>query len=203
MWAAEVIEFREEETGQHVERVQRYLEILLSAMEKTKTYAEEIATWDINAFLKSTALHDVGKIKIQDSVLLKKTQLTDEELANIKHHSLYGKMLLEKLQRKLPNQTFLEYAKTLAHRHHENWDGTGYPNGLKGEEIPLQARMMSIADVYDALTSERPYRQASTHKEAIRIISEKCGTQFDPNLVELFIELSDEIIGISKKYTKD
>jgi len=197
MWAAEVIEFRDEGTGKHVERVQKYLKILLSAMEKTDLYAEEVASWDIDAFLKSALLHDVGKIKIRDDVLLKQARLSDEELADMKLHSLYGKMLLESLQNKVPNQTFLEYAKTLAHRHHERWDGTGYPDHLQGEQIPLQARMMSIADVYDALISERSYKKAFTHEEAMRIIYEGRGSQFDPNLTDLFLSLSDQIKEVS------
>jgi len=197
-WAAEVIEFRDEETGQHVERVQKYLKILLSAMEKTERYASEVATWDIEAFLTSALLHDVGKIKICDDILLIKTQLTDSEMANMKLHSLYGKTLLESLQDKVPNQTFLDYAKMLAHRHHEKWDGTGYPDRLRGEEIPLQARMMAITDVYDALISERPYKNAFSHEEAMQIISKGRGTQFDPNLVDIFISLSDKIKRVSE-----
>jgi len=196
-WAAEVIEFRDEETGQHIERVQQYLKILLGAMRQTPRYATEVATWDIDAFLKSALLHDVGKIKIRDEILMKKTRLTDEELVNMKLHTLYGKALLESLQNKVPNQTFLEYAKTLAHRHHERWDGSGYPDGLIGEEIPLQARMMALADVYDALISERPYKQAFSHPDAIRTIAAGRGTQFDPDLTDLFVSLSDSIQVVS------
>jgi len=193
IWAAEVIEFRDSETGQHVERVQKYLSLLLAAMMKMDMYAEEVSTWDTEAFMKSTLLHDVGKIKIRDDVLLKPSRLTDEELMNMKLHSLYGKTLLEKLENKVPNQTFLEYAKILAHRHHEKWDGSGYPDGLAGEEIPLQARMMAIADVYDALISERPYKKALSHEEAMKIITEGRGSQFDPNLTDLFVSLSNQI----------
>jgi len=193
VWAAEVIEFRDEETGHHVERVQKYLRVLLNAMEKTERYAAEVATWDIDAFMKSALLHDVGKIKIRDDVLLKKERLTDDELDNMQLHVLYGKTLLENLQSRVPNQTFLEYATILAHRHHEKWDGTGYPDGLKGEEIPLQARMMAIADVYDALVSERTYKKAFSHEDAMRIVAEGRGKQFDPDLTDLFLDLSDVI----------
>ena len=198
MWAAEVIEFRDEETGQHVERVQRYLEILLEAMGESNLYADELETWDIEAFLKSALLHDVGKIKIRDDILLKTTRLTDDELMDMKLHSLYGKDLLESLQNKVPNETFLEYAKILAHRHHERWDGNGYPDGLKGDEIPLQARMMAIADVYDALISDRPYKDALSHEEALEIIIAGRGTQFDPFLTDLFISLSNKVKKISE-----
>jgi putative two-component system response regulator len=197
-WAAEVIEFRDEETGQHVDRVQKYLKLLINEMEKVEPYSYEIADWDIDAFLKSTLLHDVGKIKIRDEILLKKSRLTEEEIENMKLHTQYGKTLIESLQDKVPNETFLDYAKELAHRHHERWDGTGYPDQLKEEDIPLQARMMSIADVYDALISVRPYKPAMPHDEAMRIIAEGSGTQFDPYLVEIFLKLSDKIRKVSE-----
>jgi len=193
VWSAEMVEFRDEETGQHVERVQKYLEILLCEMIKNELYAPQLAEWDIDAFLKSASLHDVGKIKIRDDILLKKGRLTDNEFDNMKLHALYGKTLIESLQDKVPNQTFLDYAKTLAYSHHERWDGTGYPQNLKGDEIPLQARMMALADVYDALVSDRPYKKAFSHEEAIQIISEGRGTQFDPELADVFINLSDII----------
>ena len=192
-WAAEIIEFRDEETGQHVERVQKYLKELLDALGKSEPYASEVSTWDIDAFLKSASLHDVGKIKIRDDILLKKTRLSSKEFFDMKLHTLYGKTLLESLQSKVPKQVFLEYAKTLAYRHHERWDGTGYPDKLTGEEIPLQARLMALVDVYDALISTRPYKRAFSHEEAMRIIIEGQGTQFDPNLVDVFISLSDKI----------
>jgi putative two-component system response regulator len=191
VWTAEMVEFRDEETGQHVERVQKYLEILLSEMMKNKMYAPQLALWDIEAFLKSAPLHDVGKIKIHDDILLKKARFTDGEFDIMKLHTLYGKMLIESLQNKVPSQkTFLDYAKTLAYSHHERWDGTGYPECLKGDEIPLQARMMALADVYDALVSERPYKKAFSHEEAMRIISSGRGTQFDPDLTDMFMSLS-------------
>jgi len=190
MWAAEMIEFRDSETGQHVERVQKYLEILLNEMMDMDEYSSEVLTWDSDAFLKSALLHDVGKIKIRDDLLLKTTRLNDEDLMKMKLHPEYGKILLENLQNKVPDQKFLEYAKMLAHRHHEKWDGSGYPDGLKGDEIPLQARMMAIADVYDALVSDRPYKKAYPHEKALEIIREGRGTQFDPVLTDLFLSHS-------------
>jgi putative two-component system response regulator len=202
VWAAEMIEFRDEETGQHVERVQKYLEILFEAMEKTERYAAELAAWDIDAFLKSASLHDVGKIKIHDDILLKKGRLTDEEFDNMKLHTSYGKMLLESLQDKVPNQTFLDYAKTMAYMHHEKWDGTGYPEHLKGLSIPLQARMMALVDVYEALVSERSYKKALSHKEAMRIISEGRGSHFDPDLTDLFLSLSEELEEVTEACKK-
>jgi putative two-component system response regulator len=198
VWAAEMVEFRDEETGQHIERVQKYLEILFNAMEKTELYATELTTWDLDAFLKSASLHDVGKIRIHDDILLKKGRLTDEEFDNMKLHASYGKMLLESLQSKVPNQTFLDYAKTMAYMHHEKWDGTGYPERIKGPSIPLQARMMALVDVYEALVSERSYKKAFTHNEAMRIISEGRGTHFDPDLTDLFVSLSGKFYEVTE-----
>jgi putative two-component system response regulator len=197
-WAVEMVEFRDEETGQHVERVQKYLKIMLSAMEPMATYTSEVAKWDKDAFFKSALLHDVGKIRIPDEILLKNSRLNEEEFNSMKLHAVYGKMLLESLQEKVPNQTFLDYAKTLSYSHHERWDGTGYPDHLKGCEIPLQARMMSLADVYDALVSKRPYKNAFSHEEAMKIISDGRGSQFDPDLVDLFLKLSLQIKEVSE-----
>jgi len=198
VWVAEVVEFRDSETGQHVERVQKYLEVLLDAMKENEVFSAEVSKWDVDAFLKSALLHDVGKIRIRDDILLKEARLTDEEFTKMKMHSVYGKTLLESLQEKVTNQTFLEYAKTLAYCHHEKWDGSGYPDRLKGEEIPLQARMMAIADVYDALISERPYKKAFSHEESVQIIAEGRGSQFDPDLTDLFLEHSGDIKEVSE-----
>ena len=193
VWAAEVLEFRDEETGQHIERVQKYLRLMVDEMQKRDSYKAELAKWDINAFLKSALLHDVGKIKIRDDILLKPGRLTEEETGIMRLHTIHGKALIESLQNKVRNQTFLDYAIVLALSHHERWDGTGYPYGLKGEEIPLQARMMAIADVYDALISERPYKKAFSHSEAAGIIKDGGGTQFDPELTDLFLSVSKSI----------
>ena len=203
LWVAEVIEFRDEETGQHVERVQQYLRVALDEMKKTERYADEVTVWDAEAFLKSAALHDVGKIKINDYILLKPGPLTSEEFDIMKQHTVYGKTLIESLQDKVPDQTFLDYAKTLAHWHHERWDGMGYPDQLAGEKIPLQARMMTLADVYDALISKRPYKKAFSHDEAMRIIRDGRAAQFDPHLADLFLGLSDRIKAISDRERHD
>jgi len=202
VWTAEMVEFRDEETGQHVERVQKYLEILLGEMKKKGLYEKQASSWDIDAFLKSASLHDVGKIKIRDDILLKKGRLTEDEFDIMKHHAIYGKMLIDSLQSKVPNQAFLNYAKTLAYSHHERWDGNGYPEHLKGSDIPLQARMMALADVYDALVSDRPYKNAFSHEQAMKIISDGRGTQFDPDLADMFISLSEVIKEASKAGNK-
>jgi len=202
-WTAEMVEFRDEETGQHVERVEKYLELLLDAMDKGDYCGAEISSWDKEAFFKSSLLHDVGKIRIRDNILLKKSKLTAEEFTIMKRHALYGRMLLESLQDKVSNQTFLDYGKIVTYSHHERWDGTGYPECLKGDEIPLQARMVALADVYDALVSERSYKSAFSHQEAMEIIGQGCGTQFDPSLTDIFMTLSDSIKRVSNTGSKE
>ena len=199
LWAAEMVEFRDQETGQHVERVQQYIKLLLGAMLESETFKEEASSWDADALYKSAALHDVGKIKIPDEILLKKSRLTEEEFTIMKSHALDGKLLIESLEDKVPNETFLSYAKIFSYLHHERWDGKGYPDGRKGFDIPLHARMMSFADVYDALVTERPYKKAFTHEEAMKIIEEGRGSQFDPELTDLFLSLSSELKEISTR----
>ncbi|MCL1808025.1 MAG: response regulator [Oscillospiraceae bacterium] len=192
-WAADLLEFREDVTGNHAENIQRYLRIFTEAMASNKRYADEVSGWDVESFLQAAVLHDVGKIKIRDDVLLKRGRLTDEEFETLKTHPLHGKLLLESLPYSESNQDFLQCAIDIAYMHHEKWDGSGYPIGLKGEEIPLRVRMLMIVDVYDALVSERPYKKAFSHDEAMRIIYERRGSQFDPGLTDLFMSLSHEI----------
>lgn len=195
LWAAELIEFRDDATGKHVERVQMYLKALLSEMTKSERYALKIAEWDvdIDLLLQSSALHDIGKIKIKDDILLKPARLTASEYERMKEHTVYGKILIGNLKNRLPDQKFLDYAQIMAFMHHERWDGSGYPRGLKGEEIPLQARLMALADVYDALISKRAYKEPYSHELALSIIERGKGTQFDPELVHLFMSVSDTL----------
>ncbi|MDR0324754.1 MAG: response regulator [Oscillospiraceae bacterium] len=192
-WAADLLEFREDVTGHHAENIKLYLRVFAEAMQRSRKYAEETALWDVDALLQAAVLHDVGKIKLHDDVLLKRGRLTDEEFETLKLHTVYGRDLLDNLPSFGTDNAFLDYAKDIAYMHHEKWDGTGYPNGLKGEEIPLQVRVMIIVDVYDALVSERPYKKAFSHDEAMRIIFERRGAQFDPGLTDLFMSLSHEL----------
>jgi len=190
----ELVERRDYTTGGHIERTTHYLGILLNAMQKRNLHAEEIASWDRELALYSAQLHDVGKIAIRDSVLQKPDKLTPEEFEEIKTHTVVGEQVIEGLKKNTDDQEFLEHAGIFAATHHEKWDGSGYPRGLKGEEIPLQGRLLAIADVYDALTSNRPYKKAFTHKEAVDIIAKGRGTHFDPVLLDLFLEVNEEFI---------
>jgi putative two-component system response regulator len=189
---AELVEYRDDITGGHIERTQRGIKILLKEIEKSGIYREETKGWDVNLLLQSSQLHDVGKISISDSILKKPAKLSDDEFNEMKKHASFGEQIIEKIETLAKESDFLNYAKIFAASHHEKWDGSGYPRGLKGNDIPLLGRIMAIADVYDALTSVRPYKKAFNHEEAVRIITEAGGTQFDPELVEVFIRVEEQ-----------
>jgi putative two-component system response regulator len=189
---AELVECRDDITGGHIERTQRGVKILLEEIERSGIYAEETKGWSHSLLLQSCQLHDVGKISISDSVLKKAGKLTDEEFEDMKKHTSFGKQIVEKVEALAKESDFLKYAKIFAATHHEKWDGTGYPEGLKEHGIPLLGRIMAIADVYDALISIRPYKKAFTHEEAVDIIRKGSGTQFDPVLVDVFLRTEDQ-----------
>jgi len=184
---AELVESRDNITGGHIERTQEYLALFIGFLVNHNVYSEELALWDINLFIMSSQLHDVGKISIRDNILMKPGKLTEEENEEMKKHALQGIMIIEKIEKSTSESAFLTHAKILAGTHHEKWDGTGYPFGLKGTEIPLQGRLMAIIDVYDALTNNRPYKKAFTHEDAVDIINKGRGIQFDPKLVDIFL----------------
>jgi putative two-component system response regulator len=189
---AEMVESRDKVTGGHVERTQAYLKILVDELDRLGTYADERASWNMTLLLSSAQLHDVGKIAISDVVLNNPEKLTDKEFGVIKQHCAEGERIIEQIICKTEDDGFLHHAKRFAGYHHERWDGTGYPRGLKGEEIPLEGRIMALADAYDALVSERPYKEAFTHEQAAEIIKEGSGTHFDPKLVEAFLNIAED-----------
>ena len=189
---AEMINCRDNITGTHIEHTQRVLKILVEAIEKSGIYPEESKDWDKDLLFLSCRLHDVGKVAIKDSILKKTGKLSDDEFEEMKRHTIIGEQLIERIETKTVGSEFLNYAKIFAASHHEKWNGTGYPRGLKGTEIPLIGRIMAVADVYDALTSERSYKKAFTHEEAVKIISESSGTQFDPQVCTEFIRIADQ-----------
>jgi putative two-component system response regulator len=188
---AEMVEGRDGTTGNHITNTQRYLKCLLSAVIKAGLWPEQSRGWDIELLAQSSQLHDVGKISISDKVLKKPGKLTEEEFTEMKQHVRFGVGFIERLEDGEEDGRFLQYAKTFAAFHHEKWNGSGYPHGLSGEDIPLLGRLMAIADVYDALTSERPYKKAFSHEDAVRIIVEGKGTHFDPTLVGVFEEVAE------------
>jgi len=189
---AELVEYRDDITGKHIERTQKGVRILLNEIQKSGFLSEEAADWDIELLVQSCQLHDVGKIYVSDSILRKPEKLNEKEYEDMKVHTNIGKQIIEKVEILTKESAFLNYAKTFAVSHHEKWDGSGYPFGLKGNEIPLLGRVMAIADVYDACVSVRPYKAAYTHEKTVNIISEGSGTHFDPTLVEIFLKASDQ-----------
>jgi putative two-component system response regulator len=184
---ADLVESRDDITGGHIERTQRGVGLLAGALRDHPVYGVEVAEWDIKLLLQSSQLHDVGKIVISDRILQKPGRLIDEEFAEMKKHAAFGVQIIEKIEASTSASDFLKYAKIFAGTHHEKWDGSGYPNALTGENIPLQGRIMALADVYDALVSERPYKKAFSHAEAVKIIKDSKGTQFDPALADIFV----------------
>jgi putative two-component system response regulator len=191
---ANMVENRDSMTGKHIERTTLYLKMLLTAMAERGVCAEEIEGWDIEMVASASRLHDVGKIVITDLILNKPGRLTPEEFDVIKTHSKEGERIISEIQKESGDEAFLQNARLFALYHHEKWDGTGYPHGLKGEEIPLHGRVMAIVDVYDALTSDRPYKRAFPHEEALKIISGDSGTHFDPKIADVFLGISSNLV---------
>lgn len=190
---AELVECRDDITGGHIERTQSYINILIGEMLRKRAYADIVSSWNLEFLIQSAQLHDVGKIAIKDSILQKPGKLTQEEFEAMKQHAIFGVKIIERIQKNTNENAFLKHAKIFAGTHHEKWDGSGYPYGLKGEEIPLQGRIMAVADVYDALISERPYKKAFTHEEAVNIIVEGKGAHFDPVMVDIFLGVADKV----------
>jgi putative two-component system response regulator len=194
---AKMVENRDKLTGMHVERTTEYIKILLRAMREHKKLARLIKHWDLDIVVSSARLHDIGKIIVTDTILNKPASLTIDEYEAMKNHAAEGEKIIDALIAESGDATLLQNAKLVAGSHHERWDGNGYPRGLKGVEIPLQGRIMAIADVYDALVNERPYKKAITHEKAVEIIQNGSGTQFDPQLVEVFIGVSKQFAEVS------
>ena len=194
---ADLVEFRDSVTGGHVSRMEKYLQYLINKLVEDNIYSEEILAWDLELVLSSAQLHDVGKIAISDVILKKPGRLTDEEFSIMKTHSQIGVDAIGRMEKKTEDNRFFTHAKTFAGTHHEKWDGSGYPNGLKGMEIPLEGRLMAITDVYDALVSARPYKEPYPPEKAAGIIEEGRGAHFDPLLVDVFKSVSREFAEVA------
>ena len=196
---ADLVEFRDKLTGGHIARTQCYLKVLIDEMLRRGIYADEISNWNKDFVLPAAQLHDVGKIAISDLILNKPSKLTPEEFEIMKSHVTVGVDAIELIMQKTKEHAFLNHALLIAGTHHEKWDGTGYPVGLNGTHIPLEGRLMAIADVYDALISERPYKKAFTHEEACGIIEDGVGMHFDPALIDVFKAVEDKIKQIASE----
>lgn len=184
---AKLSESRDTDTGDHLNRIHWYVKLLARQLREDLPALRELITdqW-INDLALGSVLHDIGKVGVPDQILLKPGMLTDDEYERMKHHTWMGGETLFAIEKRLGESNFLTLAREIAFAHHERWDGNGYPFGLHGQIIPLSARIVALADVYDAVTSKRPYKPAYSHEQALRIIREGAGTQFDPDVVAAF-----------------
>jgi len=188
---ATVVEERDESTGDHIQRTTDYVRLLANAMKADGGYAR-VSDEFLKNVLLAASMHDLGKIRIPDAILNKPGHLTDEEYAVMKLHASFGAEIIQKTLHGIEEEDYYIVARNIARYHHERWDGRGYPDGLAGEAIPLEARMMALADVYDALVSERVYKKAYSRKTACAILREGAGSQFDPALTRLFLKCLGE-----------
>ena len=199
---ADLVESRDKNTGDHVRKTAAYVRMLLKRMKEEGVYADQLTDEFIEDVGNSAPLHDVGKIKVSDTILNKPGKLTDEEFAKMKSHTTAGSEIIDSAIALVSDSGYLKEAKNLATYHHEKWDGSGYPTGLSGEDIPLSARIMAIADVFDALVSRRSYKEPFTFEKAMDIIKEGSGKHFDPKLVEVFVAAEDEVRTIAAEIEK-
>ncbi len=200
---ADLVESRDSDTGAHVQKTAAYVKIIVEGLNKKGYYPGKITPKFMSDVVRSAPLHDIGKINIPDGVLNKPGKLTDEEYEIMKTHTTAGKRIMENAISTVEGDSYLKEARNMAAYHHERWDGKGYPEGIHGEVIPLSARIMAVADVFDALTSKRVYKPAFPLEKALEILEEGKGKQFDPKCIEVFMESLPEVKVILKKYNKD
>lgn len=196
---ADMVEVRDSDTGAHIQKTAEYVRIILEGLRRKNYYKDILTPQYVDGVVKSAPLHDVGKITIPDAVLNKTEKLTDEEYEIMKTHTTSGREIIDKAIRDVEGENYLREARNMAAYHHERWDGKGYPEGLKGEDIPLSARVMAVADVFDALTSPRIYKPAFPLSQAVKMIEEGKGLQFDPKCVEVLVESLPEVREVLKK----
>ena len=190
---ASVIEGRDNSTGHHVRRTSKCVALFMKKLKDHPQYKDEISDDFALCVTKAAPMHDLGKLQIPDAVLQKPGRFTDEEYRIMKDHSRYGANLAYEVLSETFNDDFIRIAINMAHFHHEKWDGSGYPKGLKGERIPLESRIMALADVFDALVSKRCYKDSFSYDDAFRIIEESLGTHFDPKLGQAFLDVRPDI----------
>lgn len=198
---AALTETRDSETGRHIERCQHYVKTLSNHLASNPRFSGILDEETVDLLYRSASLHDIGKVGVPDRILLKPGRLTIDEYQEMKKHTLYGREAIERAEHLYGSNvkdSFLKYGKVIAYTHHEKWDGSGYPEGIAGEDIPLFGRIMAIADVYDALICKRRYKPSFSHEESVEIITRNKGTHFDPTLVEAFLEVSEEFRNIAR-----
>jgi HD-GYP domain-containing protein (c-di-GMP phosphodiesterase class II) len=197
---ASLAETRDNETGNHILRTQRYVKVLAEELARKQEYSDRLSPEVIDLLFKSAPLHDIGKVGIPDHILLKPGKLEKEEFDIMQTHAQLGGDSLEIAEKRLGSNFFLRLAREIAMTHHEKWDGSGYPNGLKGEEIPLSGRLMAVADVYDALISKRVYKPAFPHEKASEIILKGRGSHFDPDVVDVYQAVEEEFKRVAREF---
>jgi PAS domain S-box-containing protein len=200
---AKLAEYRDEGTGKHLERIREYSRLIAEQMAKLPKYRGYITTAYIEDIYRSSILHDIGKVGIPDAILLKPEELTEDEFEVIKTHTVLGGEALNAIDARIEGKSFLTLGKEIAYHHHEKWDGSGYPMGLNADQIPLSARMVALADVYDALTSKRFYKEAYSHDRAREIIVGLRGSHFDPDVVDVFLKVEDHFRQICKELREE
>ena len=196
---ANLIESRDTETGEHVARTSAYVKVIAENAKRDGVYSNVLTDHYISLLTTLAPMHDVGKILVSDKILRKPGKLTEEEFEQIKLHTKYGDKVVRQVLSDITDEEYLSFASDIASYHHEKWDGKGYPKGLKGEEIPLSARIMAIADVFDALVSKRCYKEPMPIDDAFKTIEEEAGTHFDPKLVQVFLNAKEDVIAITNK----
>jgi len=198
---ASLAETRDSETGNHIRRTAYYVKTLAEKLRSNPRFSEFLTDKNIELLFKSAPLHDIGKVGIPDRILLKPGRFEGNEMEIMKTHTTIGRDAIEQAERELGTTVdFLKYAKEIAYGHQEKWDGSGYPEGLSGDAIPISARLMAVADVYDALISRRVYKDGMSHEAAVAIITEGRGKHFDPDMVDAFLELQADFIDIARRY---
>ncbi len=195
-------EVRDDETGNHIRRTQEYVRALAEYLRNHPRFRKELSDENIAWLYRSAALHDVGKVAIPDAILHKPGKLTPDEWEIMKRHTEYGRNAIAQAQNEAASGSgFLHYGREIAYSHHEKWDGSGYPLGLKGDAIPISARLMAVADVFDALISVRCYKPAFPHEKAMLLIAQGRGQHFDPDVADAALALSTEFLDISQRFS--
>jgi hypothetical protein len=198
---AKLADSRDPDTGDHLERISVYSTLLATVLRRHPKYGKQVTPAFVRLIGISSALHDIGKVGVGDQILLKPGALTSDERAQMQSHAVIGGDCLREIEQRLGSSNFLQMAREIALAHHERWDGGGYPKGLRGEEIPLSARIVAIADVYDALSSRRVYKEPRAHAECIETIHKAAGTQFDPELVDVWLTIAPKFAEVAQRYT--
>jgi putative two-component system response regulator len=197
-------EFRDEETGNHVKRTQEYVRTLATHLFHEGAHLDVLNPDSIDHIAKSAPLHDIGKVAIPDHILLKPGRLNEEELVIMRQHAMHGWDMLNRAAKRMGDDDgFLRHAMDISRHHHEKWNGSGYPDGLSGEQIPLSARLMAVADVYDALISRRPYKEPMSHERAVAFIRDGSGSHFDPEIVQAFDDTLDQFVRIAATWSDE